>query len=282
MNEIEAKKYFENFWREHPYKTIKFKDEKWSYILSGNDDNPPIILIHGAFVDAGMWAYQIQELEKDFEVLAPTFPFPPRSFRLYCDIIDFLMQKEMIESATICGISYGGFLCQYFAKYYPNRISKLIFSHTFKPNNKFVRHIKLKSSIIRIIPNFIYIKKYQKRIKEFDSADWMAYRKCYFANIFRSYSKKDFAKGYIALAKSIIEDSLEKNLWKGSTVILSSKDDADVIKYQKDLSNTYPQAELYEFEKGGHHTALTDPVEYTKVLRKHIHSINKLCEVPRF
>ena len=65
----------------------------------------------------------------------------------------------------------------------------------------------------------------------------------------------------------------EKDFRKGSTVILSSKDDADVINYHKDFINTYPQAELYEFEKGGHHTALTYPVEYTKVLRKYIHAI---------
>jgi pimeloyl-ACP methyl ester carboxylesterase len=217
-----------------------------------------------------MWAYQVQDLEKDFKVLAPTFSSAPRSFRLYCDIIDFLMQKEMIESAAICGLSYGGFLCQYFAKYYPGRVSKLILSHTLKPNDKYARHLKLKSSIIRIIPNFIYIKKFQKRIQELDNTDWMAYRKYYFANIFRSYSKKEFANGYTALAKSIIEDPLEKDLWKGSTVILTSKDDTDVLKYQKDLSNTYPQAELYEFEKGGHHTALTYPVKYTEVLREYI------------
>lgn len=275
MNETQAKKYFEDFWKQHPYKIIEFRDEKWKYIISGKKDNPPVILLPGGFVDAGMWAYQIQDLEKDFKLLVPTFPSAPRSFRLYCDIIDFLMQKERIEAATICGLSYGGFLCQYFAKYFPNRVSKLILSHTFKPDKKFAKHIKLKSSIIRIIPNFIYNKKFQKRIKELDSTGWTAYRKYYFQNIFNSYSKKEFAKVYVALSKSILEDPLEKDLWEGPTVILSSKDDSDVIKYQKDLINTYPQAELYEFEKGTHHTALTYPVEYTEVLRKYIHTINK-------
>lgn len=240
MNETQAKKYFEEFWKQHPYKIIEFRDENWKYIISGKKDNPPIILLPGGFVDAGMWAYQIQNLEKDFKLLVPTFPSAPRSFRLYCDIIDFLMQKERIEAATICGLSYGGFLGQYFAKYFPNRVSKLILSHTFKPDKKFAKHIKLKSSIIRIIPNFIYNKKFQKRIKELDSTGWMAYRKYYFQNIFNSYSKKEFAKVYVALSKSILEDPLEKDLWKGPTVILSSKDDSDVIKYQKDLINAYP------------------------------------------
>lgn len=275
MNETQVKKYFEDFWKQHPYKIIEFRDGKWKYTISGKKDNPPIILLHGGFVDAGMWAYQIQDLEKDFNLLAPTFPSAPRSFRLYCDIIDFLMQKERIESATICGISYGGFLGQYFAKYFPNRVSKLILSHTFKPDKKFAKYIKLKSSIIHIMPNFLFSKKFKKRVKELDSTDWMAYRKYYLLNIFNSYSKKEFAKVYVALSKSILEDPLEKDLWKGPTVILSSKDDSDVIKYQKDLINTYPQAELYEFEKGGHHTALTYSVEYTKVLRKYIHTINK-------
>lgn len=270
MNEIEVKKYFKNFWREHPYKTIKFKDEKWSYILSGNDDNPPIILIHGGFVDAGMWAYQIQELEKDFKVLAPTFPFPPRSFRYYCGMLNSLMQHEKIDTSIICGISYGGLLCQYFAKYYPNRITKLILSHTFKPNIKFVNSIKLKSFILQLIPKFIYEKKFQKRINERDATDWMRYRRYYFSNIFHSYSQKEFSKGYIAMANSILEDPLEKGIWQGPTIIFSSKDDEDVKKYHKEFIKTYPQAERYEFEKGGHHTALTDPTEYTKVLKKYL------------
>lgn len=270
MNENEVKKYFEVFWRKHPYKIREFRDEKWEYIISGKKDNPPVILLHGGFVDAGMWAYQIQELEKDFLILAPTFPSDPRSFLLYCDIIDSLMQENGIETATICGLSYGGFLSQYFAKYYPNRISKLILSHTFKPNKKFAKYLRLKSFMIRIIPNSIYKKKYHKRVKELDRTDWMAYRKYYFSNIFSTYSKNEFAKGYDALSKSIIEDLLEQDLWKGPTVILSNKDDTDVNKYQKDLIDTYPQAKLYEFEKGGHHTVLTYPVEYTKVLRKYL------------
>lgn len=64
MNETEAKKYFEDFWRQHPYKIIEFRDEKWRYIISGKKDNPTVILLPCGFVDAGMWAYQIQNLRE--------------------------------------------------------------------------------------------------------------------------------------------------------------------------------------------------------------------------
>lgn len=232
--------------------------------------NPAILLIHGGFLDAGMWAYQIMDLEKDYKIIAPTFKSPVRSFKFNCQVINYILNKEKVEKAILCGLSYGGFLCQHFARYYPQRIAALILSHTFRPNELFVQSIKSIAFKLSLVPNFVYKLKSKKRISGSDTTGWMAYRQYYFANIFSTYSKRTFIEGYKAMARSILEDPLNNNIWQGLTVILSSKDDTDVVKYKEDYYNTYTHAEHYEFERGGHHTILKNPVEYTRVLRKFI------------
>lgn len=274
----DSAQYFREFKEKYPLKEISYLNKTWTYIEAGNRKNSPIILLHGGFVDAEMWAYQIQNLESDFRVVALNFPFPPETFRLHCDLINRIMQIENISSATICGISYGGFVCQYFAKYYPKRISRLIISHNTKPDNLFVKRMKVKSLFLHTIPNSLFEKKFKERIKGFGNSKWSAYHKYYFSSVFSQYSKKDFVKGFLTMARNIVNDPLDSSNWKGETVILSSKDDADVRMYLDDLLKAYPQAEHHEFSEGGHHTPLTYPEEYTCILKKHIFIRNNNSE----
>ena len=44
-------------------------EELWLKFLLWKN-NPPILLLHGGFVDAGMWTFQIQDLEKEIKDIA--------------------------------------------------------------------------------------------------------------------------------------------------------------------------------------------------------------------
>ncbi len=271
--------YFAEFRKEYPSQEITYNSQKWKFIAAGNPDNTPIILLHGGFVDAAMWAYQIKELASDFRIIAPHFPFPPESLRFHCDLINHIMQLECIESATICGISYGGFIAQYFAKYHPQRISRLMVSHNTLPDRAFVKRMKMKSWILRIIPNSFFEKKFKERLSAFGHSDRSGYHQFYFNSIFGQCSKGDFIQGFTSMARNIAEDPLDTSTWDGETVIFSSHDDTDVRKYLDDLLYAYPQAIWHDFPKGGHHAPMTCPVEYTDALRKYSHSGHSIVNV---
>ena len=261
----------DQFTKRYPTKEISYDDKTWTYISTGNKNGPPVFLLHGGFVDAVMWAFQIQDLESDFRIIVPNFPFPPDSFQLHCNLIKHIMEIEGIESATICGISYGGFISQYFAQYYPERVSRLIISHNTKPDSLFVRRMKMKALILGAIPNSLFKKRFKDRLEEGNDSEWIEYRKYYFSNMFGQYSKRDFIEGFKTMARNISMDPLDYSKWKGETVLLSSQDDKDVRAYLDDLQCAYPQAAHHEFQKGGHHTPLLYPEEYSQVLKEHIY-----------
>ena len=66
-------------------------------------------------------------------------------------------------------------------------------------------------------------------------------------------------------------DALES--WPGSTLILSSKDDALSRHSMERLQSRYPRARTELLEEGGHHAFLFFPEAYTAALRAFLDSV---------
>lgn len=73
MDRKTAGEYHESFRKRHPYKSVFFREKEWRYILSGNSSGSAVVFLHGGGMDAGTWAYQINELEKHYKIIAPSF-----------------------------------------------------------------------------------------------------------------------------------------------------------------------------------------------------------------
>lgn len=106
------------------------------YQEAGDEDAPPIILIHGFISSNLVWNEVILPLaRKGFRVIAPDLPGygysdKPADGRYTIDsqayAVSGLMDRLGIEKATIVGASYGGAVAATMALDYPERVTNLV------------------------------------------------------------------------------------------------------------------------------------------------------------
>ena len=111
------------------------------YVRSGS--GPPIVLVHGAIMDHGMWAPQLDRLAGEFEVVAYDVrghgrtggsDRSPYAVDLYADDLHALLGALDLERPILCGLSLGGCVAQTYAARHPDALSGLVLSDPFTPD----------------------------------------------------------------------------------------------------------------------------------------------------
>lgn len=107
-----------------------------AYAETGAADGPPVVFIHGAFVDGRLWRKVVPGLEGSMRCIVPDLPLgahrtpmnegadlsPPGLAKL---IADFIAALEL-EDVTLVGNDTGGALCQLVVTRHPERIGRLV------------------------------------------------------------------------------------------------------------------------------------------------------------
>jgi pimeloyl-ACP methyl ester carboxylesterase len=104
-------------------------------VVSGAEDTPPLILLHGQWATATMWCplilalagtrrtYAIDQID-DVGKSRPTRV--PSSRAEYAQWLAEVFDQLKIQQADLIGLSYGGFLGLNFALYAPHRVRSLV------------------------------------------------------------------------------------------------------------------------------------------------------------
>lgn len=96
---------------------------------------PPLVLIHAISTGADMWAPQIERFSADHRVIVFDARGVGRSGHIrgwrrirdrMADDVAHLLDHLGENTATICGVSFGGVIAQHFAARYPHRVKRLI------------------------------------------------------------------------------------------------------------------------------------------------------------
>lgn len=104
-------------------------------LISGPTDAPPVLLIHGAGMNALAWINQIEPLSRHFRVVAVDLPGQsglsdpvrlPMTGSGVADWMAALCDGLGLGAISVCGGSLGGWVALKFASAYPDRIDKLI------------------------------------------------------------------------------------------------------------------------------------------------------------
>jgi pimeloyl-ACP methyl ester carboxylesterase len=105
------------------------------YVDWGNNDAPPMIMIHGGRDHCRNWDWVAEELRKDYHIIAPDLRGHGDSQWLLgggysqvdyvYDIAQLLDQKKMTP-VTIIGHSLGGSIALTYSGLYPENVSKLV------------------------------------------------------------------------------------------------------------------------------------------------------------
>jgi len=100
---------------------------------------PTLVLLHGFIVDSRSWRRQLEDLPRDFDVIAWDAPGcgessdPGEGFSMaeYADCLAGLLKRTGVSSAHLLGLSWGGTLALEFYRRHRDRVTSLIFADTY-------------------------------------------------------------------------------------------------------------------------------------------------------
>ncbi|MHA1273430.1 MAG: alpha/beta fold hydrolase [Promethearchaeota archaeon] len=108
------------------------------YEIHGEQNDEPLILVHGFGASRLVWRAQVKPLSEHFKVIIfdnrgagkSDRPNEPYTMEMFADDLNGLMEYLKIDKANILGWSLGGMIVQTFAIKYPERVKKLILINT--------------------------------------------------------------------------------------------------------------------------------------------------------
>ena len=121
--------------------TVQTNDIETYYERRGN--GPPVVFVHGAFLDHTQWAPQFDALAQEYTVVAYDVRGHGRtggsdretySIDLFADDLAALVDALELDAPVVCGLSMGGCIAQVYAERYPDGLSGLVLADTFGPN----------------------------------------------------------------------------------------------------------------------------------------------------
>jgi len=111
------------------------------YLRAGDEDDPPVVLLHGGIVDAAhlSWGAAIGPLAADHEVYAldllgygrSDLPPGPYTTARHTDVVEGFMQQVGLDSAHLVGTSLGGGAAIDLALRRPERVRRLVLAAAF-------------------------------------------------------------------------------------------------------------------------------------------------------
>ncbi|MDQ6786668.1 MAG: alpha/beta hydrolase [Acidobacteriota bacterium] len=119
---------------------IKVGDFKIGFTQAGNnDENLPLVFLHGVGSDKSVWDFQLRELSKSRRVFAFDYPGYSESDLPLNDLsraevaryIFGAMDALKIQKAHVCGLSMGGVIAFEMFAQNPKPIASLILANTF-------------------------------------------------------------------------------------------------------------------------------------------------------
>jgi pimeloyl-ACP methyl ester carboxylesterase len=99
----------------------------------------PLVLLHGFIVDRRTWRPQVDDLSRDFDVIAWDAPGcgdssdPPEEFSMaeFAGHLGELLDHSGLASAHLLGLAWGGTLALEFNHVYPGRVLSLVLADTY-------------------------------------------------------------------------------------------------------------------------------------------------------
>jgi pimeloyl-ACP methyl ester carboxylesterase len=120
-----------------PYETVTLptRHGKTFAIVSGNQSDPPLLLLHGAGSNAIMWGGDVEAYSQHYRVYAVDLPGEPGKSAQnrpdwdgpgFAEWLEDVLDGLQLEKATLIGLSQGGWTALKFAVYQPERVEKLV------------------------------------------------------------------------------------------------------------------------------------------------------------
>ncbi|MCU0849643.1 MAG: alpha/beta hydrolase [Spirochaetes bacterium] len=134
---------------------------KTHVITCGKNNGKPLVLLHGGSSNSSFWLMSIKDLSADHRVYAVDtigdcgksravkLPENPKD---YSDWLSDVFAALKLKKASIIGVSYGGFIAQWFLNYHPENIDRAVL-YSFSPMDSGVKLSTMARMIYYVIFN---------------------------------------------------------------------------------------------------------------------------------
>ncbi|MCW5772355.1 MAG: alpha/beta hydrolase [Rhodospirillaceae bacterium] len=260
----------ETFRRRFPARAVKAGGQTWRVIeTKARKGAPVLVMLPGTLGTAEIFWNQIAALGKKVRIVSVTYP-PVDKLLDLAKGLAALFDKLGIEKASIVGSSMGGFLGQWFAARYPERVETLFIGNSLTDPYKVNPARKSPAALRRAPPE-------AHRAIVLGSVESWAEPEPIFATLkdILRHSGQKLISGE-ALKRRVLATATGKEvpppvLPQNRTVIIECADDPLIPRpAQKAMREKYPRAKRYRLPRGGHYPYITRPADYTAILAKHL------------
>ena len=255
----------------HPPRRAVLNGTEWTY-LAGGSGSRALLILPGAAGRPDLAFRQMTDLEPDFRILAACYP-PLHSMTALVDDLAALLDHEDIAQAHVLGGSYGGVVAQCFVRRHPQRVTRMILSHTGAPNPKRVPWVRAALRILPWFPFGLLRSAMKVKLRRLLSGlpNEMQFWNEYFEETLPLFSREDLMAGYSRVLEWDRDWKFapgDLNGWPVKILILESDNDPMAPPAERArLHALYPTARVYTFHDTGHISGLAKPVEYVSVVR---------------
>lgn len=247
------------------------KDFDLAYEVSGNNNGPKMVLIHGLFLNSDCWKFQLEEFEKEFHILRfdlrghgrTTKPKKRFTIRNYVDDMNALINHlGWTNDLYLIGHSLGGMIALVYSIENPSHVKKLVVADSFcfisqeaitdvlgRVNNAKLEKFAIGISVRGLIP-------YNDEIAQFVAKQ-----------VTDHMTKKDCLIATAASAGFNMCENL-KNLDKPTLVLVGKKDITTPVWASEMIHEWLPKSELIILPDAGHLTILDHPKEFNDLVLK--------------
>lgn len=271
--------------------TVRTNDIETYYERRG--DGPPLILVHGAILDHGQWAPQVDALSDDYTTIAYDVRGHGRtggsaestySIDLFAADLDALITALDLERPVICGLSTGGCIAQVYAATRPDRLSGVVLADTFTPElfdrrEWFQRSAMLKATVppVRFV-GYERVEKamvwLQERFRgEAVSGDYEKIEQLRTKG--PKMQTEEFAKVIRAVA-GFHETEIDYSAITVPTLVLYGEHEPPFIRrHAPKLESVIPSASVLEVPDAGHASNLDNPEFFTDAVRTFLERVHR-------
>jgi pimeloyl-ACP methyl ester carboxylesterase len=214
-----------------------------------------------------IWWQIFAALEDRYRLIAVTCP-PLDKLASLAEGIRNILDEERVDRVNLVGTSFGGYLAQYLAATFPERILRAVFSNTYAQPSFIARKYRLVGQILPFAPEWLIMSvlRWGFRSMIYPAA---AHSELTLAYLIEQASGKLSKAHMVCRYKNLVEPFPRNDLARLHipVLIVESEDDPLIEPlWREDLKATYPSARVKTIEAGGHFPYLSMPEIYLGML----------------
>ena len=257
----------------HPLKSFILDGVTWDYLLGGQG-RETLLILPGLLGVAEMSFQHSAIFENTYRVIVAGYPFGVGTLDQLVGGLAALLDAEQIDRVHVLGGSFGGLVAQRFVRAYPERVRRLVLSHTGGPRPDRARANRRAVTLFGLLPMRVlrFMLRGATRRSLRDAPEHIAFWEAYSDEMITRLTKADLISRYRLAAdfdatSTFTPDDLKD--WSGRVLILEGDNDPIAeAAARASLRQLYPQAQVHVFHGSGHVASIAQLDEYTAIITR--------------